>query len=139
MKQRSHTMTLAEMEQWNKERLREAFAAVFAIHLPSSASPQLMRGNLSWEVQAQQEKLKTKQVRARLIQQLEKAVVEKQPIYRPGTRLIREWHGETYEVVILDSGYQWNSKTYRSLSQIAKAITGTNWSGPRFFGLKQSV
>ncbi len=53
----------------------------------------------------------------------------------PGTRLMREWHGRTYRVDVLDDGFQCDGKHYRSLSQIACAITGARWSGPRFFGL----
>ena len=51
-----------------------------------------------------------------------------------GTKLIREWHGKTHEVLITDTGFVWNGETYGSLSAIAFAITGAKWSGPRFFG-----
>jgi hypothetical protein len=54
--------------------------------------------------------------------------------YKPGTKLIREWQGKVHEVIILDDGYVWSGRKYRSLSEIARAITGTRWSGPRFFG-----
>jgi outer membrane protein assembly factor BamB len=55
---------------------------------------------------------------------------------KAGTKLIREWKGRVHEVVVLDDTYRWMGKPYRSLSQIARAITGTRWSGPRFFGLE---
>jgi hypothetical protein len=58
------------------------------------------------------------------------------PALKPGTRLIREWQGRTYEVLVLDDGFSWQSTRYRSLSAIARTITGTPWSGPLFFGLK---
>ena len=58
------------------------------------------------------------------------------PQLKPGTRLIREWQGRTYEVVVLDDGFSWQGTRYRSLSAIARQITGTAWSGPLFFGLK---
>ncbi len=54
----------------------------------------------------------------------------------PGTRLIREWNGILHEVEVLEKGYLWRGQRHRSLSAIARAITGTKWSGPRFFGLK---
>jgi hypothetical protein len=57
---------------------------------------------------------------------------------KPGTRLMREWQGRTYEVVVLDEGVSWRGTQYRSLSAIARKITGTAWSGPLFFGLKQT-
>lgn len=52
-----------------------------------------------------------------------------------GTKLVREWHGKTHNVIVTDSNFNWNGKTYRSLSAVAFAITGVKWSGPRFFGI----
>src|SRR5947209_1648088 len=57
---------------------------------------------------------------------------------KSGTRLVREWQGRTYEVLVLDDGFSWQSTHYRSLSAVARKITGTPWSGPLFFGLKQN-
>lgn len=57
---------------------------------------------------------------------------------KPGTLLVREWQGELQRVMVLEQGYAWNGTTYDSLSRVARAITGTPWSGPRFFGLKGS-
>jgi hypothetical protein len=61
-----------------------------------------------------------------------------QPAHRlkPGTRLVREWHGRTFHVQVEERGFVMKDKTYRSLSAIAREITGAQWSGPRFFGLK---
>lgn len=53
----------------------------------------------------------------------------------PGTRLMREWRGRTYRVDVLETGFLCDGAHYGSLSQIARAITGARWSGPRFFGL----
>ena len=53
----------------------------------------------------------------------------------PGTRLVREWHGATHSVLVHADGFEWRGQRYRSLSVIARAITGAHWSGPRFFGL----
>jgi hypothetical protein len=55
---------------------------------------------------------------------------------RAGTVLMREWHGSKYQVSVLEDGFLYRSKRYSSLSQIARMITGTQWSGPLFFGLK---
>ena len=55
---------------------------------------------------------------------------------RQGTILAREWNGRMQRVAVLADGFAWNGKTYRSLSMIAFAITGTRWNGPRFFGLR---
>ena len=56
---------------------------------------------------------------------------------KPGTRLIRAWKGRVHEVTVVDNGFAWNGATYRSLSVIARHITGTRWNGWVFFGLKQ--
>ena len=53
----------------------------------------------------------------------------------PGTQLVREWDGRTEVVDVVRGGYVWRGKTYSTLSAVASAITGTRWSGPRFFGL----
>ena len=58
------------------------------------------------------------------------------PRLKPGTRLLREWQGRTHEVLVSDAGFVWQQARYRSLSQIAREITGTQWSGPGFFGLR---
>lgn len=58
------------------------------------------------------------------------------PTLSPGTRLLREWKGRTIEVTIVENGYLFEERLYTSLSQIAEHVTGTHWSGPRFFGLK---
>ncbi len=49
---------------------------------------------------------------------------------------MREWDGKPQRVMVLDEGFAWNGTTYRSLTEIAFAMTGTRWSGPRFFGLR---
>jgi hypothetical protein len=54
---------------------------------------------------------------------------------RPGTLLTREWKGELHRVLVLERSFAWNGATYKSLSEVARAITATRWSGPKFFGL----
>jgi len=60
------------------------------------------------------------------------------PRIRPGARLIREWQGKTHTVTVTEDGFTFNGKRFKSLSEIARLITGTRWSGPLFFGLKKS-
>ena len=55
-----------------------------------------------------------------------------------GTRLVTEWGGETHTVQVLEGGFMYRDKNYPSLSTLAQVITGVKWSGPRFFGLRQS-
>jgi hypothetical protein len=59
------------------------------------------------------------------------------PLPRRGAILVREWQGTTHHVTVVDDGFLWDGRTYRSLSGIARAITGTNWNGPRFFGMRE--
>ncbi len=54
---------------------------------------------------------------------------------QPGARLVREWNGVSHVVEVIEGGFIWNGDRHRSLSVIARAITGARWSGPRFFGL----
>lgn len=54
---------------------------------------------------------------------------------KPGVRLVRKWHSRTHTVTVTEYGFEYGGKSYTSLSQIAKKITGAHWSGPRFFGL----
>jgi Protein of unknown function (DUF2924) len=55
---------------------------------------------------------------------------------QPGTILVREWDSKPQRVMVLEDGFAWNGTTYRSLTEIAFAMTGTRWSGPRFFGIR---
>jgi len=56
-----------------------------------------------------------------------------------GTVLVREWQGTSHRVIVLDQGCTWRGQRYRSLSEVARAITGVHWSGPRFFGLGRAM
>jgi DUF2924 family protein len=58
---------------------------------------------------------------------------------KPGTILMREWNARAYQVMVVEEGFAWNGKTYDSLSKVAFAITGTQWNGPRFFGLRDKI
>ena len=57
------------------------------------------------------------------------------PTLKPGTQLVREWHGVIHRIEVLDTGVTWRDRHFASLSAVAYAITGAKWSGPRFFGL----
>ena len=58
---------------------------------------------------------------------------------KAGTRLVREWRGVTHTVLVHADGFEWNGRRYRSLTSVAREITGAHWSGPRFFGLRTHV
>jgi hypothetical protein len=78
----------------------------------------------------------------RIARALDRNRISNEPLGRPriktGTRLFREWRGHTHEVFVTDSGFEYRGVGYRSLSEIARKITGTRWSGPAFFGLKKA-
>ena len=93
-----------------------------------------MRSALGWEIQAEEAGL-TKASRRRIVRALRRPGGSVAP--SAGTQLLREWNGRTHRVTVLDRGFDYGGKIYRSLSAIARAITGTPWSGPRFFGLRQ--
>ena len=57
---------------------------------------------------------------------------------KPGTRLVRDWRGQSHHVTVLERGYSYAGRHYSTLSQIARLITGTRWSGPLFFGLRKN-
>jgi hypothetical protein len=59
--------------------------------------------------------------------------------FKPGSRIIREWKGETHEVLITSAGYEYRGEAFKTLSPIATRITGTHWSGPAFFGTRQKA
>jgi len=58
-------------------------------------------------------------------------------LIKPGARLFRRWRGQMHEVFVIETGYEYRGDAYRSLSEVARKITGTRWSGPAFFGLKK--
>ena len=66
------------------------------------------------------------------------AILQRQAVpLTPGARLIREWNGQTIAVEVRPDGYWWKERSWRSLSEIAREVTGAHWSGPRFFGLNR--
>ena len=115
--------------------LRACYEAIFNVPLQQRVSADFIKGNLAWVIQAKQQKQNPKLLREKLFKKAHCATIKHKTSYQPGTRLIREWQGQTHEVTIMDKGYLWQGKQYRSLTAIAQDITGTRWSGPRFFGL----
>jgi len=128
-------LTLNDIETSTKTNLRESFESAFNVPLQQNVSLDFIKGNLAWHIQAKQQKQNPKALREKLFKKAHCATPKHKISYQPGTRLIREWQGQTHEVTIMDKGYLWQGKRYRSLTAIAYEITGTKWSGPRFFGL----
>jgi hypothetical protein len=112
----------------------------------AEASPHLSRELLVRAVAHRMQEVALRGLRPRRQRQLRQiaqqfketgeATVRARPELKPGTRLVREWQGRTYDVLVLDGCFSWQDTHYRSLSALARKITGTAWSGPLFFGLK---
>jgi hypothetical protein len=100
---------------------------------PKHVSRRLLELSAAWHLQCREFGGPDRELR-RLLNESGGSTTEKRPI-KPGTRIVREWNGRTHHVEVLPDGFRWNEETYRSLSSIAKTITGSHWSGPRFFGL----
>ena len=110
-------------------------------HLPKFLLPKL----LAYRIQVQQSDDLTKSATRYLDQIADDLEAGREPPMpypsnqkiKPGSVIIREHDSVQHRVLVLDEGFAWNGKTYGSLSSVAKAITGTNWNGQRFFGLKE--
>ena len=136
--------TLARLPELDLAELRQQWRALYK----SDASPHLSRELLLRAVAYRMQEVAFGGLRAERQRQLRQIVeefnqtgeVRRRPRLelKSGTRLVREWRGRTYEVLVLDDGFSWQGTEYRSLSAIARKITGTAWSGPLFFGLKQN-
>lgn len=119
------SMSLAELRSEWERRYGAA---------PRHRSADLIRRVLAWRVQADVHgglDAATKKLLAR--EDLPLRVIPP-----PGMRLAREWAGRTHEVVVIESGVVYEGKTWGSLSEVARHITGMRWNGPRFFGLRQA-
>ena len=102
---------------------------------PRRLSTPLMRRILAFKVQARRHGGLPASVEKKLARIAAGKDRPASPKLRPGGRLVREWNGVSHVVDVTDAGYLWRGERHRSLSAIARAITGAHWSGPRFFGL----
>ena len=125
-----------ELVQMDRAALRATWAEAFGDAPPHFVSMIFMRKALIWHGQCRQFGcMKPDLKRALKAASNGKSVRPQAPHIRTGTQLIREWNGRRYQVEVLEDGFRMNGERFRSLSAIALRITGTNWSGPRFFGL----
>lgn len=129
---------LTALATMSPAQLREAWDAAQGVAPPSVGSA-LLRRLLAQRLQEKRHG----GLPSLVIRELERAAQQKigtpspapRPALTPGTRLIRDWNGTTIAVEVIEGGFSWGGKTWRSLSQIAREVTGAHWSGPRFFGL----
>jgi hypothetical protein len=134
---------LAELPHLDREALQRRWQELFGHPAPLRVRRDLLRRVIAYRIQEQAYGgLKPGTVRhlRRIAEGLKSGITPAMPSQsvRPGARLMREWNGETHVVDVTSDGFTWRGKVYRSLSVIAREITGARWSGPRFFGLKDS-
>jgi hypothetical protein len=131
----------AEVEQLrslDKDALRARWRKMFGKEPPPALTKDLLGRMIAWRIQ---EKFYGGHDKAtiKLLDGLargEAAKVDAGPRLKPGTVLMREYRGVRHTVTIVPNGVVWQEQTYLSLSTVARAITGTSWNGPRFFGLR---
>ena len=128
---------LREIAQLDHAACAAALSALPGITAPPRLRAETLRRVLAYEIQAKalgglspKEQRRLKDIAGDKSASKMKAA----PV-SPGAHLVREWNGRTYRVEVTEEGYVLDRITYRSLSAVAKRITGTAWSGPRFFGL----
>ena len=125
-----------------RERLDQAWRDLFESDRPRRVCGDLLIKALGYRLQEKASGgLKTST--RRLLERWGRNGSERGPLAEPartrlkaGTVLVREWHGVTHRVTVLDDGFDFDGERFRSLSEIARKITGVRWSGPLFFGLK---
>lgn len=132
---------IAALKTQSHSDLRLAWRRAYRCHPPKFLSRDLLELGIAWKLQERAfgglsatAKRKLDEV-ARNIEAKSDITKTRRVSLRPGARLIREWGGETHEVLVVEDGFLWRGKTWGSLSMIAREMTGTQWSGPRFFGL----
>ena len=128
------TMPIAE--------LRKRYRELFRTDPPKAFGPDLLRRSIAHRIQEKAYGGLSASTR-RLLDQLVKVAVAKPNgrldlprRIKPGSELVRTWKGKSYRVMVMADGFAHDGKTFASLSEIASAITGTRWNGPRFFGLR---
>ncbi|MFK8035138.1 MAG: DUF2924 domain-containing protein [Hyphomicrobiales bacterium] len=129
---------LAELETMQRAELRTAWRKLFRAEPPSRLGSDMIKLAVGWKLQTQclgglPKKIERQLVAIAAGKVTDTTIRAKQ--LKPGSILVREWHGISHRIQVLDAGFDWNGQHWFSLSAIAQAITGVKWSGPRFFGL----
>jgi len=128
------TQMVQRFEAFGLEALRAEWRTRYG-SCPQMRSAELLRRLLAWRVQAEALGGLEPAV-VRQIISLAKAGAAQSQRATPGTRISREWQGRVHEVEVADGGFLYAGKKHRSLSSVARTITGARWNGPRFFGLR---
>ncbi len=123
----------------DRSDLARRWEQIFDCTAPRHTQVTFLRSALAWHCQMEKLALSGNSDVERLIRGLRRKASSPvtSPILASGTRLLREWKGKTHHVTVLDAGFEYDGKVFRSLTAISKAITGLGWSGPLFFGLRK--
>ena len=129
---------LTELAGLDRSTLAQRWSEVFGCPPPRHSQATLLRSALSWHYQMERHAGAGSGGVDRMIRRLRRMAASATPklSLSPGTRLLRQWQGQTHHVTVLAQGFEYSGQTYRSLTAIARQITGTAWSGPLFFGLR---
>ncbi|SMQ64317.1 Protein of unknown function [Altererythrobacter xiamenensis] len=130
---------LARLPELSQAELKEEWARLFGSPAPNISS-NFLRLGLGYRLQEQRKGGLSREATSLLRQHAKLSVTAKDAAPLPrkllsGTRLVRDWHGVGHTVTVLEKGFEYDGRTWRSLTAVAKAITGSHWNGPRFFGL----
>ena len=132
---------LQALEGMTYDGLRSEWRRLYRAHPPKRVARDLLALGVAWKIQEQAYGgfgTATKRRLADLAKTMEQGgdlARSRVARLKPGARLVREWRGETHTVTVGEDGFEWRGRNWRSLSSIAREITGAHWSGPRFFGL----
>ncbi len=126
---------VADLETMDRAALIAAWTEIFGTPVPKGLSRSFLRRFLATEIQTRRSGGLSAKIRKALTQDNDRGQRSKSAKLEPGSRLLREWNGTNHVVEVSGDGFLWNGATWRSLSVIAREITGAHWSGPRFFGL----
>jgi hypothetical protein len=134
-------LTLPRMMELAPDELRTEWARRYAAPAPNIAID-LLRMGLAYKLQEQRSGGLGRSARTALRPEaMPKVEAERRASLprklTPGTRLVRDWHGVGHTVTVLESGFEYQGRSWKSLSAIAREITGTHWNGPKFFGLSE--
>lgn len=124
---------IAELERLDLHQLRDKWRERFGAP-PTFRSTEMLRLLLAWRIQAAALGGLDRDTREAL-RRTGPVVAEGQDL-GVGATLKRSWNGEDHVVTVLDGGFEWSGRTFKSLSAVATSIAGTKWNGPRFFGLR---
>ena len=127
---------LAELTQLGRDSLTEQWAAIFGTAPPPRTSRPLMIRAVAYKMQERMFGGLPASTRRMLLGESVTAPSRSRQV-SPGTVLLREWQGATHQVIVGEDGVLYRGQRYRSLSKVARLITGSRWSGPAFFGLKK--